>query len=194
MGDEEQALPVRQEGSITKRLAAAQAEMSNPTLDGFNPHLKSRFASLASVRNAVVPVLAKHGIATVQNILRTPTGVQCTTTLYCGVETMVFGPFDIDVVKMDAQGLGAAATYARRYQLMALACVSGDFDDDAESVAVISPEQAATLIDLLEKAGALESAFLEYFKVPTIASIPQRSYQTAVDMIAVRTAVAKAKK
>jgi len=42
-------------------LAKAQSEMQNPQFDSKNPHFKSSYASLASVRNAVVPVLARNG-------------------------------------------------------------------------------------------------------------------------------------
>ena len=68
--------------SIAGALAKAQAEMSNPSFDSQNPHFKNRFASLAAVRNAVIPVLSKHGICLTQNIITTETGIECTTTLW----------------------------------------------------------------------------------------------------------------
>ena len=58
--EQEQQQMTTELGAIAKALAAAQAEMSNPSFDSQNPHFKSRFASLASVRNAVVPVLAVY--------------------------------------------------------------------------------------------------------------------------------------
>lgn len=47
---------------LFEALAAAQAEMKNPPLDAVNPHFRARFSSLPAVRDAVVPVLAKHEI------------------------------------------------------------------------------------------------------------------------------------
>lgn len=47
---------------ISAALAAAQAEMKNPSFDSTNPHFRNKFASLAAIRNAVVPVFAKHGL------------------------------------------------------------------------------------------------------------------------------------
>lgn len=121
-------------GTISEALAKAQAEMLNPEFDSQNPHFRSRFASLASVRNAVVPVLAKHGIAVTQNILATESGISCTTTLSHGSgQQMVFGPLVLPAAQTTAQGFGSAATYARRYQLMAVAAVAGEDDDDAEA-------------------------------------------------------------
>jgi hypothetical protein len=123
----------RESGTLAAALAKAQAEMSNPGFDSQNPHFRSRFASLASVRNAVVPVLAKHGIALTQDILTTESGISCTTTLSHGSgQQMVFGPLVLPAAQTTAQGFGSAATYARRYQLMAVAAVAGD-DDDAEA-------------------------------------------------------------
>lgn len=115
-------------------LAAAQAEMQNPSFDSQNPHFRSKFASLAAVRNAVVPVLARHGIAVLQNLTTTDNGIGCETILtHASGETLRLGPLAMPATKADAQGFGSAATYARRYSLMAVAGVVGDDDDDANS-------------------------------------------------------------
>jgi hypothetical protein len=120
-------------GKLAEALAKAQAEMSNPKFDKTNPHFRNKFASLAAVRDAVIPVLARNGIACIQNVYTAESGrVACTTSLYHGSgETLTFGPLEMPVSKSDAQGFGSAATYARRYHLMAVANVVGDEDDDA---------------------------------------------------------------
>ena len=121
-------------GEIAKALAAAQAEMQNPGFDSTNPHFRNKFASLAAVRNAVVPVLAKHGISMCQDLATADGGVSCTTILtHSSGQQMKFGPLSLPASKADAQGYGSAATYARRYALMAVAGVVGDEDDDANS-------------------------------------------------------------
>jgi len=119
-------------GEIGAALAKAQAEMSNPKFDKTNPHFKNKFASLAAVRDAVVPVLAKHGISCLQDLRNVTGGVACSTILlHTSGQSMTFGPLEMPVSKNDAQGFGSAATYARRYHLMAVANVVGDEDDDA---------------------------------------------------------------
>lgn len=119
---------------IAGALAAAQAEMANPSFDSTNPHFKSKFASLAAVRNTVVPVLAKHGISVCQDLRTVEGGVACTTILtHKSGQQMQFGPLVMPATKQDAQGFGSAGTYARRYSLMAVAGVVGDDDDDANS-------------------------------------------------------------
>jgi hypothetical protein len=119
---------------IAKALAAAQLEMTNPGFDSQNPHFRSKFASLASVRNAVVPVLAKHGIAMTQALYTVETGISCVTTLWHeSGQSIAFPPLTMPATKPDAQGFGSAATYARRYSLMAVCGVVGDDDDDANA-------------------------------------------------------------
>jgi hypothetical protein len=122
------------QGKLAEALAKAQAEMSNPKFDKLNPHFKNKFASLASVRDAVIPVLAKHGIACIQDLTNVEGGVACTTILlHSSGQQINLGPLKMPVSKADAQGFGSAATYARRYHLMAAANVVGDEDDDANS-------------------------------------------------------------
>lgn len=119
---------------IGAALAKAQAEMSNPKFDKTNPHFRNKFASLAAVRDAVVPVLAKHGISCLQDLRNVTGGVACSTILlHTSGQSITFGPLEMPVSKNDAQGFGSAATYARRYHLMAVANVVGDEDDDANS-------------------------------------------------------------
>jgi hypothetical protein len=119
---------------IAKALAAAQSEMSNPGFDSQNPHFRNKFASLAAVRNATVPVLAKHGISMTQDIRTEGSGIACTTILtHESGQSMTFGPLVMPATKPDAQGFGSAATYARRYALMAVCGVVGDDDDDANA-------------------------------------------------------------
>jgi ERF superfamily len=120
--------------AIGAALAKAQSEMSNPKFDKTNPHFKNKFASLAAVRDAVVPVLAKHGISCLQDLRNVTGGVACSTILlHTSGQSITFGPLEMPVSKNDAQGFGSAATYARRYHLMAVANVVGDEDDDANS-------------------------------------------------------------
>jgi hypothetical protein len=133
------------QGQLAAALAKAQAEMANPKFDKLNPHFKNKFASLASVRDAVIPVLAKHGIACIQDLTNVEGGVACTTILlHSSGQQINLGPLKMPVSKGDAQGFGSAATYARRYHLMAVANVVGDEDDDANQ-ATGKPAQAEAI-------------------------------------------------
>lgn len=119
---------------LSAALAKAQLEMSNPSFDSSNPHFRSKFASLAAVRNAVIPVMAKHGISVTQELTTTERGVACLTVLHhASGQFMEFGPLEMPASKMDAQGFGSASTYAKRYSLQAVGGVVGDEDDDGNA-------------------------------------------------------------
>ena len=145
---------------LATALAAAQAEMKNPAYDRTNPGYRSRYASLAAVRDAVIPVLARHGIAVIQSLKTTEAGVECTTLLIHKSGQAFSNALEVPTGKMDAQGLGSAATYARRYSLMALVAVAGDEDDDGNA-AVQTPHKAmaaaAPLPDYSVQKAALEA-------------------------------------
>jgi len=132
-----------------KELAAAfskaQGEMNNPMFDSINPHFRSQYASLAAVRNSVVPVLSKHGLSIMQPLTTTESGVRCGVILmHSSGEIMEFEPMEVPATKMDAQGFVSAATYAKRTTLQAIACVVGDGDDDANAATGRTAGQAAT--------------------------------------------------
>lgn len=117
---------------IAGALVKAQSELKNPKLDATNPHFRSKFASLACVRDTVTPVFTKHGIAIIQNLVTNEQGVGCETILvHVSGQTLRLGPLFLPAAKHDPQGFGSCATYARRYALMAAANVVGDEDDDA---------------------------------------------------------------
>lgn len=172
---------------IAPALVKAMLEIQNPGLDATNPHFKSKFASLPAVRNAIVPIMAKHGIAVTQELKNTTGGVSCLTTLtHVSGQQMAFGPLEMPAMKPDAQGLGSAATYARRYALLAVACVAGDEDDDGNAASkpangpTITDDQAANLEALIEEVSADRAAFLKYMRVASIEAIPAKYYAQAV--------------
>lgn len=121
--------------ALAAALAKANAEIHNPSFDKENPHFRSKFASLAAVRNALVPIYAKHGLSIIQDLQTTTEGaVACyTIILHESGEEKTFGPLIIKPTKPDAQGIGAAGTYAKRIALQGVACVVGDDDDDGEA-------------------------------------------------------------
>ena len=132
------------QASLVEALANAQSEMRNPAFDKVNPHFKSKFASLAAVRDAVVPVLARHGVAMTQTYDLRDGAQVLLTTLYKGGETIVSAvPLP---AYQQSQQWASATTYIRRVSLMAIAGVCGDEDDDAEEAVQVvrkAPQSAA---------------------------------------------------
>lgn len=136
---------------LATALALAQAEMLNPTFDSVNPHFKNRFASLASVRSAVIPVLNKHGLSIAQFPVCTELHAGVVNVLLHTSGQLIEESCILPLTKNDAQGAGSAITYARRYSLQSIAGVVADEDDDAnaastkEKPAVGLPSQGADI-------------------------------------------------
>lgn len=157
-----------QVGQLIHALVQAQERIRNPKFDATNPHFRMKYASLAAVRDAVVPALAQYGL-TVTQFPGTEDGcVSCETILWHTSGQYLGSLLTLPVSKQDAQGYGAALTYARRYGLMTLCNVVGDEDDDAESVVrqeekslpgVSAREQVVKLLKQLGFAGTTREAY-----------------------------------
>lgn len=118
-------------GEIASALATAQSELRPAVKDAVNPHLKSKYANLASVWEAAREPLVKNGLSVVQTFWPAePNTVTVVTTLMHKSGEWIESPLTLPVGKNDAQGYGSAITYARRYGLSALLGVIADEDDD----------------------------------------------------------------
>jgi len=121
-------------------LAAAQAEMGRALKDTNNPHFKSKYADLASVCDACMPALSKHGIAVLQPPFDDETGRYVKTIFVHGESGETFEcRVPLIVAKTDMQGYGSAVTYARRYGLMGMAGIAPE-DDDGNAAAKSPPK------------------------------------------------------
>jgi len=112
----------------------AQSECQNVVMNKINPHFKSRYADFANVRDAIVPIFTKHGLA----ILQTPTidnyaGFCLETRLIheSGEEMVWMFPLPGDVNK--PQAIGSSISYARRYTMTSIAAIASEEDDDANA-------------------------------------------------------------
>ncbi|HYF40919.1 MAG TPA: ERF family protein [Ramlibacter sp.] len=124
-------------GELAKALAKAQGEVEGAVKDAANPAFKnngraSSYATLASVWDACRKALSGNGLAVTQTT-RPGDGntVTMVTTLMHGSGQWIRGELTVKPTKSDAQGLGSAITYARRYALAAMVGVAPE-DDDGE--------------------------------------------------------------
>jgi uncharacterized protein YeaO (DUF488 family) len=127
--------------AYAKAWPKAQADMGAVLKDKTNPAFRSKYADLGAVIDAVLPALNKHGFGLMQAAGYDPE----TKCAVCRTEIMhesgewkaatLFCP----VTKPDAQGLGSALTYARRYSLQAATGVAPE-DDDGN--AAVAPQRA----------------------------------------------------
>lgn len=120
--------------NLTKALAMAQSEIKHAEKDGKNPHFKSDYSTLAAVWDAARIPLTKNGLAVVQTQkIDGETIISVTTLLHVSGE-FITSELPLLMVKKDMQQLGSALTYARRYQLCAIAGISSDEDDGEAAV------------------------------------------------------------
>jgi hypothetical protein len=115
---------------LAAALAKAQGAMRAAAKESINPHFKSRYADLAEVWDACRVPLSVHGLAVVQcpGEIGDKT-ITLTTMLTHESGEWLENTMTIPVSKPDAQGVGSAITYARRYALAALVGVVQDDDD-----------------------------------------------------------------
>ena len=119
--------------NLNGALVAALLEIENPHFDSVNPHFNNAFASLKAVREAVIPIMAKHGIALIQELRPGDGGVLCFThLLHVSGEERTLGPFFVPCAA-NAHSTVGASTYARRVSLMTVSTTVGDVDDDGNA-------------------------------------------------------------
>lgn len=119
---------------LAKALHGFQAEAPSIQRDSLNPHFRSKYVSLETLTEQVLPVLNKHGVVLMQ--LPTVVGNQPalrTVLVHAesgdSVEDVMFLMLDKDT----PQAQGSAITYARRYALMAFLGLVADEDDDGNA-------------------------------------------------------------
>jgi hypothetical protein len=97
------------------------------------------YPTLADVHTVTRPVLAKHGLCVVQDVLVDGDWVRVLTTLiHSSGEKLGFGPIGFPAGR-DPQATGSSVTYARRYGLLAALGLAGEDDDGASAAS--RPEQ-----------------------------------------------------
>ena len=112
--------------ALAKALVSAQKDLKHAALDSTNPHFRSKYASLASIIDTVRPALAKHALAVIQVVQVE----EVETVLVHEGGEWISSSCKIVADKPGPQALGSAITYARRYGLAALVCISAEEDDD----------------------------------------------------------------
>lgn len=165
-------------------LAAAQGEIENANKNAANPHFRSKYADLAEVLNTIRPVFAKHGLSLIQSPGFDGSMASVTTVLAHQSGGYMTSTASCVPAKADAQGIGSATTYLRRYGAAAVAGIAQE-DDDGNAAAhnkphaVITAEQAATLRDLIETTASDAAKFCAAFGVESVDAMPSAKFNVA---------------
>lgn len=135
-------------GNLYEALAAAQGEMENAKLNRVNPHFKSKYADLASIRDATIPALSKNGLAIIQFTELSSDGQRLIlrTRLVHSSGCYLESEYPVMSALGDHHKTGSALTYAKRYSWSAMCGVSADEDDDG-SAAQEKPEKTPQVSD-----------------------------------------------
>lgn len=148
---------------LAKALVAAQKATEAVKKASTNPAFKSKYADLSVVVEAVVPALNAAGVSVLQFPAFNGELVSVATTLLHESGSSVTATLHLRPSKLDAQGVGSAITYARRYALMAMTGAAPEDDDGAAAsgprdAAPARPVQPPAAPTLGERANRLESA------------------------------------
>lgn len=134
-------------------LAVAQGEIGNATKASANSHFRSKYADLAEILNTVRPVFSKHGLSLIQSTGFDGAMVAVDTVIAHSSGGVITSRASCVPAKTDAQGIGAATTYLRRYSAAAMAGIAQE-DDDGNAAAhngapavAPNPAEVAALAD-----------------------------------------------
>lgn len=144
---------------LTAAIAKAQAEMLPAVKRATNDYFHSKYATLADVAQACIPLLARQGVAVMQPASGNGRQVTVTTRLHLGdewiEEDMTVEPRTESLKDksgnpipgteaVTAQALGSTITYLRRYCLASMVGVVTDDDDGAAaSGTTVKPDREA---------------------------------------------------
>jgi len=129
---------------ITKAMSQAQGEFRNALCNKINPYFNSGYADLGTIWDVVRPILVKHGLAIIQSpsTILDEKKVKISTILvhmsgeYFSDELELPGEFlgKDGNMKFNAQTIGIAVTYGRRYALSSILGIAAEEDTDGNDL------------------------------------------------------------
>ena len=180
---------------IAAALAAAQAEIQNPSKSADNPFFKSKYADLAEVLSVVRPAFSKHKLSVVQMPFTSESGQIGVTTLISHASGQWMRgevSLPLQVAKNINQDAGSAITYLRRYALAASAGVAQeDLDGNlgerntgkVTNLKTITKAQQNEIEGLVEQTGSDLTALLAYAGAESVDQIPASSFKRVTDAL-----------
>lgn len=114
---------------LAAALAKAQGEMGHATRSSVNPHYRTTYADLSEVINAIREPFSRNGLSYSQHVSYSDGIVSVDTILMHSSGQWESSRISSPVAKADAQGIGSATTYCRRYSLAAIAGIAQADDD-----------------------------------------------------------------
>jgi ERF superfamily len=167
--------------------AKGQEALQNLIKDAANPHLKSKFLSLARGGEHIREVFSPLGIAFTQTT-RLEGGLLLLDTRVSLGDQWIESEYPVCTFPARPQELGSHMSYARRYSLFSFVGLVGEDEDDAEAVkntpiAVkkIEPKLKPTEFDAETSAAKRSELLKQLAKITTTAELVDWSNQSFDD-------------
>ena len=119
-------------------LAKVQSKLEGAKKESKNPFFNSSYADLHTVIKSSFPTLSEHGLSVSQGNEIVPGGVCVTTTMMHISGQWLRSKVKLPLEKLNAQAVGCAITYGRRYGLSAMVGIA-QYDDDGNYVSKPQP-------------------------------------------------------
>ena len=126
---------------LASALSKAQGQLEGAKKDKANPFFRSVYADLSSVWDACRQALSSNGLSIIQSPEEAESGIAIETMMVHSSGQWVKSRYTMPVSKMDAQAVGSAITYARRYALASIVGIAPE-DDDGNAAASSKPTVA----------------------------------------------------
>jgi hypothetical protein len=124
---------------LATALSAAQGAIQGAVTDSTNPFYKSKYADIHSVITCAKEALKENGLSVVQPTEMIDGQLFLSTILLHKSGQWIKGLIPIVTDKPDAQSVGKAITYYRRYAYSSMLSIS-QFDDDGEEAMERKPK------------------------------------------------------
>lgn len=118
---------------LLEALSVAQGQMESATKDSDNPFFKSKYADINTIIQTAKKPLSENGLSVIQLTDRSETKAKVTTILGHKSGQYISTTLELAPTKPDAQGMGSAITYARRYAYQAIIGMGAEDDDGNEA-------------------------------------------------------------
>ena len=142
-------------GKIAAAMCKAQSDMGSALKSSDNPFFKSKYADVSECLKAALPALNDNGIALIQGSDWDSANKAffVTTTLLHTSGEWIASKLYVPITKHDAQGVGAAMTYGRRFLLSGM-CALAQADDDGNSISLQKLEKGKAGVPRMAQLGA----------------------------------------
>lgn len=199
------AAPGTTHSTLIGALAAGLAEVEGAIKDAQNPHLKNKYADLASVIAAIKPV-ARHGLWFRQVTKPDDNGARIETFYIHESGEMSAGEMFVPASKRDPQGFGSALTYCRRYALQTAFGIAPEDDDGEAAMAShkashgnarqdearkepqgqqngMPDAEWAKLVQLVEETKSDTNAMCKHYGVKALRDLDQDQYGACIEAL-----------